>query len=192
VETTSAVHAPRLLPHRRLLLVAGSEDIVAFDRAGGSAGKFIAVYEPYAEGGQTIPRLIHCRTARRGGQSDGAAGILHDRHVVTEAGGILGRPCDAKIRGQPAQDQLMEAALTQPAVEPSGGDMVVFEERRVAVELDPAPLANDELNPGLVDAGMDRRLLRAGDAVVGPQDLRAVGGWVCASPAWRKRARRRS
>jgi hypothetical protein len=134
----------------------------------GRGGEFRTLDKSDAEGGQPIARLVHRGAADADRQRDGATGILDDGDVVAETGCILRRPCDANVRREAAQELCAKSPLAQPAVQTRGGEVIVFEERRIAVERDPAALSDDEFNACLIDIRMDVRFIVAGDTVIWP------------------------
>ena len=59
---------------------------------------------------------------------------------------------------------------------PVGVLVVVFEERRIGIDLGMEALAQDQLGVGNIERGVNFRAARALDAVIGPKDLRPIGG----------------
>ena len=53
--------------------------------------------------------------------------------------------------------------------------MIVLEERRVAVDFGVKAFADDHVGPGGVKGGVERGTFAPLNAVIGPQDLGAVG-----------------
>ena len=64
----------------------------------------------------------------------------------------------------------------EPAVEPGAGLAVGFQEGGVAVDASIVAFAQDETGMGDVEVRMEASAGRAHDAVIGPEDLRAVEG----------------
>src|SRR5262249_39105761 len=117
--------------------------------------------------------------------SDASTGVLDDQNSIAKPHSILSRPRDTEIGRKSGQEQALEAALTQPPIQPCCCAPVVLEEGRVAVDLLMKALANDHLHFGQVQIAMQRGVGAVLQCVVWPKHLRAV--WhtdriICLAP----------
>ncbi len=110
------------------------------------------------------------------GQVDGAGEVFEDDGFEAEGFAIEGGEADAKIVGKAGEEEAGEAALAQVAGESGWGGVVVFEEGGVAVDVRAEAFAEDELDMGHGEGGVEGGAGGIVEAVVGPEGLGAVGG----------------
>src|SRR6516165_4682499 len=90
--------------------------------------------------------------------------------------GVLGGVANAKIQRQPRVEDSGKATFAQISGQPCRSLVVVFEERRIGIDLSMVALSQDQFGLGNIERGVKFRTPRALDAVIGPKNLRAVGG----------------
>ena len=90
--------------------------------------------------------------------------------------GVLGGVANAKIQRQTRQEGSGKATFAQISGQPCRNLVVVFEERRIGIDLRMVALAQDQFGLGNIERGVKFRAPRALDAVIGPKNLRPVGG----------------
>src|SRR6185312_5478541 len=98
-------------------------------------------------------------------------------HVSVEAelARVVGGPGDAEVGGEAGDEYRLDGAPLEVAVEPGLELAVGLDEGRIAVDLGVGALADHELRTRNVQPFADRRPFGALHAMVGPQDLVAVG-----------------
>ena len=74
-------------------------------------------------------------------QVDGAGGVFDDEALEAEGDAVDGGVADAEVVGEAAEEEAMEAALAQVAGEAGRGEVVVFEEGGVGVDVAAEALA---------------------------------------------------
>jgi hypothetical protein len=109
---------------------------------------------------------------------------------------ILAGVADAEIEGQPRDEQPTEAALPKVSGEPGLRPAVVLVERRIGIDLTMVALAQHQLRMGNLQIPAQFGALRPLNAVVRPQDLRAIGDvdrliWLAPGMRGRERLVRR-
>ena len=78
----------------------------------------------------------------------GAGGVFDDDGFEAEIVAVDGGVADAEVVGEAAEEDAMEAALAEVAGEAGGGEVVVFEEGGVAVDVAAEAFAEDEFGVG--------------------------------------------
>ena len=90
---------------------------------------------------------------------------------------VDGGVADAEVVGEAAEEEAGEVALAEVAGEAGGGDVVVFEEGGVAVDVAAEAFAEDEFGVRDVESGVEGCAFGVLDGVIGPEGLGAVGGF---------------
>ncbi len=90
-------------------------------------------------------------------------------------GRIDRRPVYAEIRGEAGNEQPLELALAQVALEPGLGLPIGFLEAGIGIDHLMVAFADHHLGVGQFDIGGELGAVRVPDAVVRPQHLRAIG-----------------
>jgi hypothetical protein len=83
---------------------------------------------------------------------------------------------DAEVVGEAAEEEAGEAALAQVSGEAGGGEVVVFEEGGVGVDVAVEAFAEEEFGVGDVEAGVQGCAFGVLEGVIGPEGLGAVVG----------------
>src|SRR5262249_34069443 len=122
-------------------------------------------------------RLLHFlpRRLQRPLHIDRAAGVLDDRAVEAELAGVERGPRHAEIGREAADEDALDAALVEVALQAGAALAIGLEEGRVAVDAFAPAFANDELRVAHAEILVQRRAVASLHAVVGPQHLLAVG-----------------
>src|SRR3989442_7715196 len=105
---------------------------------------------------------------------DRAARVLDDDHVETGFPRIDRRVSDAKVGGKTREKDATESALAQITCEAGERHAVRLAERRIAVDFAAISLAHDELGLGYRKRAGELGAERFLDAMIRPEDLRAV------------------
>src|SRR2546426_1173102 len=105
---------------------------------------------------------------------DASSGVLDHGRREPRLTRVERRPPHAEVRGEPDQVDVAETALAQVTAEAGRGLPIGLQEGRVGVDVLPVPLPDDQLGVGDAEAGREGGALGALDAVVRPEDLRAV------------------
>ena len=111
------------------------------------------------------------------GEIDSAGEVFDDEGFEAEGCGSEGGEADAEVVGEAGEEEAGEATLAQIAGETGGGTLIVFGEGGVTVDVFAEAFAQDEFGVGDGEAGVEVGAEGALDAVVGPECLRAVGGF---------------
>ena len=113
------------------------------------------------------------------GEVDGAGGVFDDDGFEAEVFAVDGGVADAEVVGEAAEEEAIEFALAEVAGEAGGGDVVVFEEGGVAIDVGAEAFAEDEFGLRDFEGGVEGCSCGVLDAVIGPEGLdyffRAVG-----------------
>ncbi len=117
------------------------------------------------------------RRGKRTVQVNRPARIFQDRNPVPQFRGIDRREPNTKIRCKARHDQLVYAARPQVSVQTRWRPVVVFEEGGIGIDMQSVAFAYDQIRAVGGQVGMERGAVGADDAMVGPQDLGAVGGF---------------
>src|SRR5690606_7444574 len=96
------------------------------------------------------------------------------RRLETLPHRIERRKADTEIRRQTGERHALDAALLQIAGKTGGGNMVVFEKGRVAVDLTAESFADNELGLGPFKFGVKGCTLTSLHAMIRPQGLLAI------------------
>jgi hypothetical protein len=115
------------------------------------------------------------------GEVDGAGGVFDDDDLEAEVLSVDGGEADAEVVGEAAEEEAGEFALAEVAGESGGGDVVVFEEGGVRVDVGAEALAEDEFGLRDAEGWMEGCTFAVLEAVIGPEGLGAVvdvGGFV--------------
>src|ERR1700733_1315599 len=110
------------------------------------------------------------------GKVDGPSGVFDDDGFEAEVVAVDGGVADAEVIGEAAEEETFEAALTEVACETGRGEVVVFEEGGVAVDVAAEAFAKDEFGVGDVQVWVEGCAFGVLDGVLGPEGLRAVRG----------------
>lgn len=119
--------------------------------------------------------LVHSRDGA--GEVDGGGKVFDDEGLEAEAGGGGGGVADAEIVGDAGEEEAGEGALAEVGGEAGGSAAVVLEEGGVAVSIFSVALPQDQLGLREVEGGVEVSARGSLDAVVGPEDLGAVGSF---------------
>src|SRR5207253_7452538 len=120
-----------------------------------------------------IDHPLPCRCERTF-RIDCAAGVLDDDHVETGFPRIDRRVRDAEVGGETREKDATESALAQITCEAGERHAVRLAERRIAVDFAAISLAHDELGLGYRKRRGELGAERSLDAMIRPEDLRAV------------------
>lgn len=110
------------------------------------------------------------------GQVDGAGGVLDDEALEAKRGAVDGGEADTEVVGEAAEEEPLKATLAEVSGETGRGEVVVFEEGGVGVDVAAKAFAQDEFGVWDVEAGMEGCAGGILQAVFGPESLRTVGG----------------
>src|SRR3954451_842366 len=88
--------------------------------------------------------------------------------------GVLRRPGNTEIGGQPRQEDTTKPSLPQPAIESRRGAAIILEKRRVAVDIPMKAFSNDDLDAQQVHVAMQCGIWCVLQRVVGPQNLWSI------------------
>src|SRR5206468_1672397 len=102
-------------------------------------------------------------------------GLFDHRRFESRGARIDRRPGDAEVGGEAAEIEIPESSFSKVAREAGSRFAVAFHERRAAVDLAVMAFAHHELRVSDAKVGMKRRPRCSLHAVVGPQNLLAVG-----------------
>jgi len=111
------------------------------------------------------------------GEVDGAGGVFDDDDLEAQVLAVDGGEADAEVVGEAAEKEAGEFALAEVAGESGGGDVIVFEEGGVGVDVGAEAFAEDEFGLRQVESGMEGCAFGVLDGVIGPEGLGAVGGF---------------
>ncbi len=111
------------------------------------------------------------------GEVDGAGGVFDDYDLEAEVLAVDGGEADAEVVGEAAEEEAGEFALAEVSGEAGGGDVIVFEEGGVGVDVGAEALAEDEFGLREVEGGVEGCAVGVLDGVIGPEGLGAVGGF---------------
>ena len=95
--------------------------------------------------------------------------------LEAEGGAVDGGVADAEVVGEAAEEEALEAAFAEVSGEAGRGEVVVFEEGGVAVDVAAEAFAQDEFGVRDVERGVEGSAGSVLEAVFGPEGLRAVG-----------------
>ena len=89
--------------------------------------------------------------------------------------GVEGGVVDAEIGGDPGEPEAGHTPFAQVTGEPGRGFAIVLKEGRIAVDMRPEALSQDQVGAINVQIGMKLGPKGALHAVIGPEDLRSIG-----------------
>lgn len=118
-----------------------------------------------------LPHAVVCAFDRTG-QGDCPAQVFDDDALEAELRSIHRGEPDAKVIREAAQKHAAKLPLAQVAGEPGRREVVIFEKRRIAVDLFAKTFAEQEL--GVRDVHRELRAAGALHAMVGPEMLRSL------------------
>lgn len=107
-------------------------------------------------------------------QINRAAGIFDDEALEAESRTVDGGVADTEVIGKSAEEEPLEAALAEISSEAGRGEVVVFEERGVRVDVAAEAFAQDEFGVWNVDGWMKGCAGGILQAVFGPESLRTI------------------
>src|SRR5215468_3372579 len=136
---------------------------------GGQPGRSSLVEEANSRFGHRA----HC-TRKRAFDVDAAARTGHDRDFEPCPAPVDRRIKNAEIGGEAAHCDTFKSAFLQITTEPRRRATVVFEERRIGVDLGSEALSQHELGMRDIEAAMEGRSGRSLYTVIRPQDLPAI------------------
>ena len=110
----------------------------------------------------------------RARERDGAGGVFDDYGFEAEVFAVNGGEANAEVVGEAAEEEAGEVAFAEIAGEAGGGEVVVFEERGVAVNVTAEAFAKDEFGVGNVQPRVEGCAFGVLDHVFGPEGLAAV------------------
>ena len=108
------------------------------------------------------------------GKVDGAGGVFDDDGFEAEVFAVDGGVADAEVVGEAAEEEAFQVALAQITGETGGGEVVVFEEGGVAVDVAAEAFAEDEFRVGDVEGRVEGCAFGVLEDVFGPESLGAV------------------
>src|SRR6185437_8421541 len=81
---------------------------------------------------------------------------------------------DAEVVGEPAEKQALKTALAQVSGEAGRGEVIVFEEGGVGIDMAAKAFAQDQLGMGNVERRVEGGAGAVLQAMLGPERLRAI------------------